>query len=96
LKAVFGTKREAPELISSGVFSIVRHPIYTGAIMFYLGASIITMSIASAAFWILIVIFYILIARYEEHILTDAFGEEYLDYKKRVGMLFPKLLKRSS
>ena len=91
IKSVFGTERSEPKVISTGAFSIVRHPIYTGAILFYLGATIITMSIASAAFWILIIIFYILIARYEERILTEEFGEEYLNYKKKTGLLFPKL-----
>jgi protein-S-isoprenylcysteine O-methyltransferase Ste14 len=91
MKSVFGTERSEPKVISTGAFSIVRHPIYTGAILFYLGATIITMSIASAAFWILIIIFYILIARYEERILTEEFGEEYLNYKKKTGLLFPKI-----
>ena len=91
MKAVFGTKRNAPGVIRTGAFRIVRHPIYTGAILFYLGATVISMSIASAAFWILIIIFYILIARYEERILAEKFGEDYINYKKNVGMLFPKL-----
>lgn len=91
MKAVFGTAREKPEVISTGVFRIVRHPIYTGAILFYLGASLITLSIASAAFTILIIVFYFLISRYEERILAEAFGEAYLEYKKKTGMLFPKL-----
>ncbi len=38
MKAVFGTEREKPEVIRTGVFRIVRHPIYTGALLFYLGA----------------------------------------------------------
>lgn len=90
MKAVFGTKREKPEVISSGVFRLVRHPIYTGAILFYLGAILITMSIASFVFWILIILFYLFIARYEERILTETFGEEYTNYRKKVGMLVPK------
>ena len=45
MKAVFGTEREKPELINSGVFSVIRHPIYTGAILFYLGAILITFSL---------------------------------------------------
>ena len=49
-----------------------------------------TMSIASAAFWVLIIGFYICISRYEERILTEAFGNDYLEYKKKTGMLFPK------
>ena len=95
-KAVFGTTRDKPELITDGVFRIMRHPIYTGAIMFYLGAILITLSIVSAAFWLVIVAFYILIARYEEKILSEAFGEAYSDYKKKAGMLFPKPRRRST
>jgi protein-S-isoprenylcysteine O-methyltransferase Ste14 len=91
MKAVFGTARENPEVISTGVFHIVRHPIYTGAILFYMGASLITMSIASAAFLLVIIAFYITICRYEERILAEAFGNDYLEYKKKTGMLFPKL-----
>lgn len=91
MKAVFGTDREKPEVINTGAFRIVRHPIYTGALLFYLGASLITLSIASAAFWLVILTFYILIARYEEGILVEEFGEDYKSYKKKTGMLFPKL-----
>jgi len=91
MKAVFGTKREQPELINKGVFRIVRHPIYLGAILFYLGASLITMSIASVAFLPIIIAYYIVICRYEERILAEAFGNDYLEYKKNTGMLLPKL-----
>ena len=92
-KAVFGTTRDKPELITDGVFRIMRHPIYTGAIMFYLGAILITLSIVSAAFWLVIVAFYILIARYEERLLTGEFGDAYREYMKKTGMLFPKIRK---
>jgi len=91
MKAVFGTRRPEPTVIDSGVFKIVRHPIYTGAILFYLGASLITLSLASALFLIPIIGFYIWIARYEERILTEQFGQDYINYKKKTGMLFPKL-----
>lgn len=91
MKAVFGTPREKPEVISSGVFRFVRHPIYTGALLLYLTAILSTLSLVSAAFWLLIIAFYIFISKYEEDILTEAFGNDYLEYKKKTGMLFPKL-----
>ena len=94
MKIVFGTAREKPELISSGIFRIVRHPIYTGALLFYLGSILMTMSLASAALWLLIIAFYIYICRYEEYLLTEEFGNDYLEYKKNTGMLFPKLRSR--
>lgn len=90
MKSVFGTERSHPEVIDTGVFRIVRHPIYLGALLFYLGAILSTMSIASGLFWILIVGFYIWISRYEERILIEEFGEDYLNYKNKVGMLFPR------
>ena len=91
MKMVFGTARDKPEVFKTGVFRIVRHPIYTGAILFYMGSFCITLSIASAAFWLVIVAFYYLISRYEEKILLETFGEEYADYKRQTGMLFPKI-----
>jgi protein-S-isoprenylcysteine O-methyltransferase Ste14 len=91
MKEIFGTPREKPELITTGVFRVVRHPIYTGAILFYLTAILSTLSLAAALFWLVIIGFYIYISRYEERILTEAFGNDYLEYKKRTGMLFPKL-----
>jgi len=91
MKAVFGTQREKPEVISEGVFRIVRHPIYTGALLFYLTAILSTLSLISGAFWLLIIGFYIYISRYEEGILAETFGNDYLEYKKKTGMLFPKL-----
>jgi len=91
MKAVFGTRREKPELISTGVFSIVRHPIYTGALLFYLGSILMTMSLASAALWVVIIAFYIYLCKYEERLLAEDFGNDYLEYKKRTGMLFPRL-----
>jgi len=90
LKAVFGTPREKPELIKSGVFRIVRHPVYAGALLFYLGAIIITLSIVSAALWPLIIAFYVYLCKYEERLLTEEFGNDYLEYKRKTGMLFPK------
>jgi len=50
-----------------------------------------TMSIASVALWVLIIGFYVSISKYEERILKEAFGNDYLEYKKKTGMLFPKL-----
>ena len=90
MAAVFGTKREKPEVISTGVFRRLRHPIYTGALSLYLGSFLMSMSIASAALWLVILAFYIFLCKYEERILTEEFGDDYLKYKSRTGMLFPK------
>ena len=94
LGIVFGEVRDKPEIIEKGVFKIVRHPVYLGSILLYLGLIILTCSIASAILWIIIVIFYYYISKYEEKLLLKEFGEEYENYRKRVPMLIPMKFKR--
>jgi protein-S-isoprenylcysteine O-methyltransferase Ste14 len=89
MRKVFGEVRDTPQVITGGVFSIIRHPIYLGCILTYLGMICFSMSLASAALWVVIVVFYWYISRYEEKLLIDRFGDEYRDYRKKVPMLFP-------
>ena len=89
LRKVFKEVRQTPHVITSGVFSIVRHPIYLGSILTYLGMICFSMSLASAALWVGIIVFYRYICRYEEKLLIGRFGDEYRDYMKKVPMLFP-------
>ena len=93
LKIVFGETREEPQVITTGVFSIVRHPIYLGSILLYLGFIILSLSLLSTLVWFIIIIFYYMISRYEEKLLIQRFGSVYEEYKKKVPMLLPfKLL----
>ena len=94
LRIVFGEKREKIIVISHGVFSLVRHPIYFGSITLYLSIVLITMSLLGLFAWIIIVIFYIISARYEEKRLLNIIGEDYRYYMNKVPMLFPILFRR--
>ena len=89
LKIVFGEIREEPQVITIGVFSIVRHPIYLGSILLYLGFILLSLSLLSILVWFVIIIFYYMISRYEEKLLTQRFGSIYEEYKKKVPMLLP-------
>ena len=89
LKIVFRETREEPQVITTGVFSIVRHPIYLSSILLYLGFILLSLSLLSALVWILIIVFYYMISRYEEKLLIQRFGSAYEEYKKKVPMLFP-------
>ena len=93
LNIVFGEIREEPGVIRKGVFGVVRHPIYLGSILFYLGLLTLTYSIIAAIIWIFIVVFYCFIAKHEEKILLEKFGKGYEEYKKEVPMLIPRILK---
>ena len=82
------------EVIEKGIFKIMRHPIYLGSILLYLGLTILTCSIASAVVWIIIVLFYYYISRYEEELLLKEFGADYKNYMERVPMLIPNIFKK--
>jgi protein-S-isoprenylcysteine O-methyltransferase Ste14 len=91
MKIVFDEVREKPEVIRKGVFSVVRHPVYFGEILLYLGLLFFSLSIASAVVWLFIIIFLYYISRYEEKILLDYFGDEYKTYLHEVPMWLPKI-----
>lgn len=94
LKTIFGEQREELVVIKAGVFSIVRHPIYLASILVYLGFIIISLSIIAFCIWIIIILFYYSISRYEEKILMDKLGSQYEDYMRQVPMFIPRFRKK--
>lgn len=79
------------KIVTTGVYSIVRHPQYLGALLAHVGISILLSATCSLLFTPLMVTLICLISRKEEEELTKEFGEEYENYKKKVSMLIPRL-----
>lgn len=96
LRTVFGEKRDEPEVIDRGVFSLVRHPIYLGAILFYLTMILLTVSLFAIIFFLVIMGFYHYLAKYEEKLLLKKFDGQYKDYMNRVPMWLPRLRKQKN
>jgi protein-S-isoprenylcysteine O-methyltransferase Ste14 len=90
LKIAFGEVRQEPRVIREGVFSIVRHPIYLGAILVYLGLLVFSLSITAALVWLIIIRFYVFLCRYEEKLLIEKYGDDYIAYIHKVPMLLPR------
>ncbi|MHA1729942.1 MAG: methyltransferase family protein [Promethearchaeota archaeon] len=88
---LFGSKQSST-LITSGLFSHVRHPLYFGILLIYPAFIFLTMSIISIIPWIIIIFLVNKMANYEEKDLERIFGEKYLEYKKKVPKLFPRLI----
>jgi protein-S-isoprenylcysteine O-methyltransferase Ste14 len=78
------------ELVSSGVYGLVRHPIYSSWIFFNFPA----IALLSRSWPMLLVsvvayiVFKLLISR-EEQYLEEKFGKDYLDYRSRVNQIVP-------
>jgi protein-S-isoprenylcysteine O-methyltransferase Ste14 len=77
-------------VVKSGLYRLVRHPSYSGALLSFLG-----LGLCFSNYLVLVVIFVpILFAfryriRVEEKALADAFGQEYLDYCQATKRLVP-------
>ena len=95
LKQVFSEQRDPPEVIKTGVFAYVRHPVYSGAILFYLGMFFFTLSLLTLGFLFIIVFFYDFIASYEEELLIGQFEDDYKNYQKQVRKWLPRLGSRT-
>jgi protein-S-isoprenylcysteine O-methyltransferase Ste14 len=78
-------------VVSTGAFRYVRHPLYLGCILFYLGLAVATASILALALWVTICIFYNFLAGYEEKLLELKFGEEYRQYRHKTRKWLPGL-----
>jgi len=86
------TIKEGHELITSGPYAIVRHPIYTGLLLAFAGSALaraewrgaLALFIAFVALWRKL--------RFEERWMREQFGETYLIYSRRVAALIPFLL----
>ena len=86
-------KQIAETLNTTGIYSIIRHPLYLGNYLIWLGISIYTFNLyflifMSLFFWL----FYKRIMFAEECFLESKFGEEYLLWSKNVNSFFPKKL----
>jgi protein-S-isoprenylcysteine O-methyltransferase Ste14 len=93
-QVLFGNRRDRSGVITTRVFSLVRHPLYFGSWLFSFGLVITTFSLASGAVSLGLLLFYYRVARYEERLLIRKFGGEYREYQSRVAMLFPIKLRR--
>lgn len=83
---------EDHELVTSGAYGWVRHPVYLGAFLIWGGLALGTWSGGALLITALYVIpSYHLYARSEEEMMLDAFGDEYREYRERVPMWIPQI-----
>jgi protein-S-isoprenylcysteine O-methyltransferase Ste14 len=83
------TLKEGHELIRSGPYRTIRHPIYTGILLALLGTAVAVGEVrgllALAIAWLS---FYIK-ARREESFLTQEFGPGFAEHRRHTGMFLP-------
>jgi len=88
---VFEEERKELMVIKTDVFAMVRHPMYFGSILTFLSFVVISFSVISLLIFVIIVISYYYLCRYEEHLLLEKLESEYKNYMKNVPMLIPRV-----
>jgi protein-S-isoprenylcysteine O-methyltransferase Ste14 len=85
------TQKDDPELVTSGPYRFVRHPIYSGILLGLLGTSL-----ATEIYWLIgvavIGVYFIHSASVEEGLMTASFPTTYPSYRAKTKMLIPFVL----
>jgi len=85
------SQKDEPELVTTGPYRKVRHPIYSGIILAMIGTAV-----AVSVYWLIAVAllgaYFIYSAFIEERYMAGQFPDSYPDYKRSTKMLIPFVL----
>jgi len=85
------TVKEGHELITTGPYTLVRHPIYTGILAGFLGTAIALSQVRGFIGFVLIFMAFWAKLRREEAWMRSQFGETYAAYARHTAALVPYL-----
>lgn len=82
------TQKDEPELVTSGPYHLIRHPIYSGILVAGVGTAV-----ALGWLWLIAAllagVYFLYSATVEERYLTEQFPDTYPVYKRSTKMLLP-------
>jgi protein-S-isoprenylcysteine O-methyltransferase Ste14 len=83
--------RQGHELVTSGPYAYVRHPIYSGIMLAMIG-SVLARGLAWLLLLLLCLVYFLFSARTEEKMMRAQFPDAYPAYRRRTKMLIPFVL----
>ena len=89
------TIKVAHELIRTGPYRFVRHPIYTGIILAAAGTAIALDQSRGLAALALLWFSFTIKRLKEEEFMRQTFGTQYIEYSQNTGAIFPTILRRN-
>jgi protein-S-isoprenylcysteine O-methyltransferase Ste14 len=84
------TLKQGHELIRTGPYRTIRHPIYTGILLAFLGNAIAVGQVRGLIGLLVIWLSFYVKARREESFLAQEFGANFNEHTQHTGMFLPK------
>lgn len=82
--------RKGHQLITHGVYRSIRHPMYASLWLWFVAQSLILQNWLAGMYPLLaFAMMYFIRTPREERMMREFFGEQYADYMRRTGRLFP-------
>lgn len=82
--------QETAALRTGGIYSVVRHPIYSGILLAALGFTLAVGSIWQVFLWLAMAVFFFAKAFWEDRLLAEKHGVAWFDYADHVGSFIPR------
>ena len=93
-RALFKSHQPPDTLITNGILGYVRNPMYFGIILIYVAFIFFSISLICIGLLVVVFLVYNKMVNFEENLLENMFGEEYLTYKKTVPKWLPNPFKK--
>ena len=85
------TLKEGHELIRSGPYRYIRHPIYTGMLLAFAGTVLTLCEYRGLISLAITIVSFYYKAKKEERFLAEEFGDSFREHRRQTGMFLPSL-----
>jgi protein-S-isoprenylcysteine O-methyltransferase Ste14 len=87
--------RKEHQLVTQGVYRFIRHPMYASILLWGLAQGLLLPNwLAGWSAFVPFILLYLVRTPREERMMCNFFGDEYRDYMRRTGRLFPRIVSR--
>ena len=83
--------RADDRLVGNGPYKVVRHPMYTAALMISLGLGCLVQSWLFLCVFVAYLVLILALIPVEERVLAKSYGEQYAVYQRKTRMLIPSV-----
>jgi protein-S-isoprenylcysteine O-methyltransferase Ste14 len=90
--------RKGHQLVKNGVYRSIRHPMYASILLFGIGQGLLLQNwLAGWSAFVTFALMYFVRTPREENMMCEFFGQEYRDYMRLTGRVFPRIhIKKTS